>query len=318
MQAKAKLQGTPRRREIYYPESDGKPMGETDLHIRESAWTVVSLQRWFADRQDVYVSRNILLYYVEGDIHKVCSPDVLVTFGRPPGLRRTYKTWVEGKMPDIVMEITSRKTRKNDVVLKRELYASLGVREYVLFDPEHEYLSPPLMLLRLVHDQYVETPSQNGSVFSEVLNMRIYEENTRLRLQCLESGKLLEDLDDAYDLREIAERQNRFYMLRLEQEATRSHHLELRLKDQVSAQEELEKHATEAEARALEEAQERARAKARALEEAQGRARAEARALEEAQERARAEARAREAELQAQQLAAELERLRAQLATKGS
>ena len=50
-------------------------------------------------------------------------------------MRVSYKLWEEPKAPDFVLEITSRSTRAEDQGRKREVYASLGVREYWLFDP---------------------------------------------------------------------------------------------------------------------------------------------------------------------------------------
>ena len=47
------------------------------------------------------------------------------------------------------MESLSRKTRRKDTTTKPELYARLGVKEYFLFDPDREYLDPPLQGYRL-------------------------------------------------------------------------------------------------------------------------------------------------------------------------
>lgn len=70
------------------------------------------------------------------------------------GNRRTYKIWVEGKAPDVVIETTSRRTRRKDIEEKPSLYAQLGVKEYFLFDPHGEYLDPPLQGHRLVRGEY--------------------------------------------------------------------------------------------------------------------------------------------------------------------
>ena len=85
----------------------------------------------------------MFLYYEEGDPRKVVCPDVFVTLNVPSNTkRRTFKVWEEGKGPDLVIEITSKKTRKEDLHKKFDLYRDvLGVREYFLFDPLEEYLS---------------------------------------------------------------------------------------------------------------------------------------------------------------------------------
>jgi hypothetical protein len=66
---------------IDYPESDGEPMAETDVHYRLMTDLRFELERFFRDDADVYVSGNILLYYVEGNPKKRVAPDVLVARG---------------------------------------------------------------------------------------------------------------------------------------------------------------------------------------------------------------------------------------------
>ncbi len=65
---------------VRYPESDGRPMGESDLHRDEMVREINALQLHFAG-QKVYVSGNILVYYVEGNPKKCFCPDVLVVKG---------------------------------------------------------------------------------------------------------------------------------------------------------------------------------------------------------------------------------------------
>ena len=52
-----------------------------------------------------------------------------------------------------------RSTRKEDLGRKREIYASLGVREYWLFDPTGDYLAPRLQGSRLREGEYQPLPS---------------------------------------------------------------------------------------------------------------------------------------------------------------
>src|SRR5256885_1547877 len=48
-----------------YPTSDGKPMAETDLHRDEMVDLIAMLREFFAGRR-VYVSGNLLVFYVPG------------------------------------------------------------------------------------------------------------------------------------------------------------------------------------------------------------------------------------------------------------
>ena len=139
---------------VNYPESDGRPMGETDQHRKEMIRQLELLERFFAG-QRVYVSGDLLVYYEQGNPKKFVVPDVFVVKGLEPKDRRVYKLWVEGQPPDVIFETTSRKTKKKDTVAKPALYARLGVKEYFLFDPTQDYLDPPLQGHRLVGDQYV-------------------------------------------------------------------------------------------------------------------------------------------------------------------
>ena len=77
------------------------------------------------------------------------APDVFVVLGANSADRCTYLLWEEPKAPDFVLEVTSCSTRHEDQVIKRDLYRSLGVREYFLFDPTNDYLKPPLQGLEL-------------------------------------------------------------------------------------------------------------------------------------------------------------------------
>lgn len=94
------------------------------------------------------------MYYVEGDPRKSVAPDVLVTFGMGKKNRRTYLVWEEGKVPDFVMEFSSKGTYRNDLGSKMKLYASLGIRDYFLYDAEGLYLSSPIMGFTLVDGVY--------------------------------------------------------------------------------------------------------------------------------------------------------------------
>ncbi len=111
---------------------------------------------------------------MQGDPRTYVVPDAFVAKGIPPKSRRTYKIWVAGKAPDVVIETTSRKTRRKDTAVKPELYARLGVKEYFLFDPHGEYLDPPLQGYRLAGDDYVPIePDDDGALDSRELKLRL-------------------------------------------------------------------------------------------------------------------------------------------------
>ncbi len=159
--------------QVYYPESDGKPIGETDDHRQEIVRHIEILENYYRG-QKVCVSGNLLIYYVQGDPRTYVVPDAFVVKGIPPKNRRTYKLWVEGKSPEVVIETTSRKTRRKDTKEKPELYARLGIKEYFLFDPHLEYLDPPLQGYRLAGDDYERIePDAHGQLESRELGLRL-------------------------------------------------------------------------------------------------------------------------------------------------
>lgn len=169
---------------VVYPESDGKPMAESDLHRKEMTRLIQTSEDAFAARPDVYVSGNLLLYYEAGNPRASVAPDVMVVKGVPKlPLRRIYKLWEEGAPPATVIEVTSPTTRREDLHRKWDLYARLGVREYVLYDPLGEYLRPPLQGYRLAEGAYEPMATDaDGALVSEELGMRLMLVDGRLRL----------------------------------------------------------------------------------------------------------------------------------------
>ena len=50
---------------IEYPTSDGKPMAETDFHRIVMMASIQTLEFWYAAIPNVYVSGNLLMYYID-------------------------------------------------------------------------------------------------------------------------------------------------------------------------------------------------------------------------------------------------------------
>ena len=158
-----------------YPDSDGKPMAVSDLHRRILMRTLQVLDAHFEERPEVYVSGDILMYYIEGNPRQSVSPDVLVAFGLGKKPRRSYLVWKEGKVPDFAMEFSSKGTYRNDLGRKMELYASLGIQDYFLYDAEGLYLPSPIMGFTLVDGSYVPiSAGPDGGLHSTALGLDFY------------------------------------------------------------------------------------------------------------------------------------------------
>ena len=158
-----------------YPESDGKPMAETERHFRELVKNMNRIDNHLAPIPDVYVLGDMMMYYEEGNPRKSISPDIFVAFGIGRKERRIYKIWEEGKPPDFVLEFASKGTYHNDLTRKVELYAEIGISEYFVYDVDRRYLPRALMGFRLVGDAYVEISAlANGGVPAATLGLEFH------------------------------------------------------------------------------------------------------------------------------------------------
>lgn len=186
---------------VIYPYSDGEPMAETDTHINQLIYLREALSDYYRDDPNVYVAGNLFVYYQEGDPTRVVAPDVFVVKGVPKRDRRTFQVWREGKGPDVVFELTSRSTRRDDLGLKKGVYEVLGAKEYFIFDPLGEYLDPRLVGFRLAEWGYHRI--EEDPLVSRVLGLELWPEGEMLRLVDPETGaKLLTPLEAQAALRQ--------------------------------------------------------------------------------------------------------------------
>lgn len=188
----------------HLPESDGKPMAETDVHREQMIALLDALAEYFRDDPQVYVTGNIFLHYLDdaGERQSV-SPDIMVVRGIEKKLRRYYKLEAEGKAPDLVIELMSTSTKVEDLGNKRVIYAGMGVREYFLFDPTGEALNGQLRGFRLENGDFM--PMMGSRLHSEVLGLDLILDNGRLRLQNSKTGERLRTHQEAEADRRAAE-----------------------------------------------------------------------------------------------------------------
>jgi Uma2 family endonuclease len=257
--------------DLFYPDTDGRPMAESDFQREPLSYAISALRRFFHDQDDIYVSGNLLIYYEQGNPKASVAPDVFVVRGAPGHDRRIYKLWEEPKAPDFVLEITSNSSVSEDQGIKRGLYAFLGIEEYWQIDPTGDYLIPSLQGLRLTEGNYWPIPvrdSGDGTLIgaSTVLGLELRNTGGQLHFHdpiqdrtLLTYAELAQAAEIAERGREIAERARRI--------AERGY-------------QNAEQARETAERRAETEARQRAAAEARADVEARQRAAAEARIAE--------------------------------------
>jgi Uma2 family endonuclease len=290
----ARIMAIPLEDKIFYPESDGEPMAETEEHLEEVVYAWQALKDRFEAEADVFVGADLFLYYREGDPGGVVAPDGFVVKGVPkllPGgtRRRKYLLWEEGRVPCFVLEATSESTRLKDEK-KKGIYEELGIEEYFQFDPLGEYLSPRLQGHRLVGGRYrALRPQTDGSLVSRTTGVVFRAEGSRLRLTDAATGAPLLRKEEEKNARLLAE-ETAVAEARARQKA-----------EQARQQAE----------QALRQAEDKASGEATARQRAEtARQQAEHRAAAEAAARQRAEQARQQAEDKARALEEELARLR--------
>ena len=205
---------------IFYPESDGEPVGETDDH-RDLMFDLIFALKNLLSQTLAYVAGNLFIYYEEGRPESVVAPDVFVIFGVLQRNRRTYKTWEHSdKCPDLVIELTSSKTRYEDLGKKRVLYADLGVQEYYIFDPLGDYLEPRLRGYQLVDGELLPLPGPQ--FFSRLLNVELRAVGDALRFYEMDGDTALPTPAEEREARLAAEAE--IERLRAEIERLRAGH----------------------------------------------------------------------------------------------
>ena len=181
----ARMHAIPLRNDdVFYPESDGQPMGETELHRDEIVYLIEAFKKRFQEEAEVYVGGNLFLYYRRGDPRAVICPDVMVVQGVPKlPLRRTYKLWEESEAPCLVAEVRSDSTEGNDFAGKKALYESLGIEEYFLYDPL-ALRSRQILGFRLAEDGRYQpvSPEPDGSLVSETTGVTFRLEGQLIRI----------------------------------------------------------------------------------------------------------------------------------------
>jgi Uma2 family endonuclease len=228
-------------RPVFYPESDGKPMAETEVHIDALIYLRETLKDYFRDDPQVYVAGNMLLYYEEGNPAACVAPDVFVVKGVEKHERRTYKLWEESQPPTVIFEITSRSTRLEDLGTKRALYALLGVQEYFLYDPLGEYLRPPLQGYRLEGSEYQRMESLGPeTLMSEALGVALRLEANQLHLIDPTTGERLLSPAEAYKARRQEAAARQAAEAQAAQEAAARQAAEARLSQEVAARQAVE------------------------------------------------------------------------------
>lgn len=184
-----------------YPGPDSN-VPESTKHADTSAYTFNSLRAVFRDRPEDLIAHDLMLLFEEGNPRATLAPDLMVVLGVGNEPRDSYKTWKEGKVPDLVIEVVSRSTWRKDVRVKPPLYAALGIAEFWLFDP----LRPRLGGFELSGREYREIAElPGGGIRSRVLALDLLVQAGELRCRNPGNGKVIPDHVEVVRMLESAE-----------------------------------------------------------------------------------------------------------------
>ena len=118
---------------IHFPEAEEMPEGYAHLVLRTFLFRLLQ----FALGRDHSVGSDQFVYWLATDPNRKLAPDVFVRLGTAQTSFGSWKTWEQGGVPDLAIEIIS--PNEGDGVPwedKLARYHELGVKELVRFDPE--------------------------------------------------------------------------------------------------------------------------------------------------------------------------------------
>ena len=163
-------------------ETEDEKLTPTPLHTALCVGLQAGLELRYHGRDDVLAVQELGLYYDSVSDMRAgrAAPDLSVVFGASPRGRRSYVFWRERKAPAFAMEVLSPSTWQRDVGLKRDIYAKLGIRDYVIFDPD-DHITPRLQGFALRDGAYQPVPAKalpGGmvGVWSEALGLYVCHE----------------------------------------------------------------------------------------------------------------------------------------------
>lgn len=117
-----------------------EPPLESDIHLRQIILLLTSLDWLWQDRTDFFASGNLTIYFNPQQLKSqdFRGPDFFVVLGTERRTRKSWVVWAEGgKYPNVIVEVLSASTAKNDKETKKQIYQDIfRTPEYFWFDPD--------------------------------------------------------------------------------------------------------------------------------------------------------------------------------------
>ena len=191
--------------EITYPEQREDDMGETSIHIKLITKFLWTLLLFFREREDVFLSGNMNLYYEEKNPNKWYAPDLLIAFGVPNHERSSYQVWKEKVFPQVIIEVASDKTWDNDIGKKYKDYEHFGAEEYYILDPEFDFLPAPMLAFHRQGERLLSVSVNDDRIFSPRLGLEIVRTENNFRLFNPNTNEFLLTLEESEEQKQAAE-----------------------------------------------------------------------------------------------------------------
>jgi Uma2 family endonuclease len=184
--------------DVLHPQA-GDFIVDNDGHTIDWVYLRNVLDWWLAAITGAVVLSNCRINWSVKGL-RATGPDIAVIFNVRERKRwSTFNCAKEGTRPALVIEVTSPKTRKNDLVAKVEIHRRAQVPYYIIVDQQTEGETPKLRLLgyQLVSKDYVPMePDAHGRLWLEPVKLWLGIEDYRVRCYD-ENGKVIRDFREA-------------------------------------------------------------------------------------------------------------------------
>jgi Uma2 family endonuclease len=159
-----------------------EPEMESSQHYLQLMLLLACLIRFWGDRQDFFIGANLTIYFSPEMVKNkdFRGPDFFLVKDVSPHPRRSWVIWEEGdRFPNVIIELLSDSTEKNDRTLKKQIYQDrFQTPEYFWFSPDTLEFEG----FRLVNGEYEPIAlSERGWRWSEELGLFLGVRNRVLR-----------------------------------------------------------------------------------------------------------------------------------------
>ena len=202
---------------IRFPDPpEREPDDMTSFDHLSATGNVYHLRQHFGNPETTLITgEHYLSVRPTRNLTGVRYPDLLIAFNADPAAYRRSNAYViseQGKPPDFVLEIASRRTGREDAGDKRDDYAALGIPEYWRFDETEtgRWHGTRLAGDRLAGGRYRPVTIEqlaDGSLqgHSQVLNLNLRWERGQLGWYDPATGRHILTYDDQRARADIAE-----------------------------------------------------------------------------------------------------------------